>query len=67
MEETRYIFTLRVVYKNGYVYEFDVYSFEYENGSFTWTPANLQNKPIILGADDVMAVFQVGMRTEEVN
>jgi hypothetical protein len=59
---TRAIYTVRVVYKSGYVHEFPVYSFEITGGSnYEWESADVNNKPVKLGADDIAAIWQVGI------
>jgi len=60
----RTIFTIRVVYKSGYTHDFDVYSFKVSGGNYQWEHVDDDNKPIILGADEVAALWQVGHREE---
>ncbi len=56
------IFKIRIVYKSGYVHDFEAYEFHVKGGSYTWTNASDKNKPIMLGAEDIAAVYQIGYR-----
>jgi hypothetical protein len=56
------IFTVRIVYKSGYTHDFDVTKFTIKGSTYVWESANDSNKPIQLGANDIVAVYQVGMR-----
>ena len=61
--KTTNIFKIRIVYKSGYVHDFEVYSFTIKNGEYSWRSADpLNNTPIALGVDDIAAVYQIGMR-----
>jgi hypothetical protein len=63
-EESRDIFTIRIVYKSGYTHDFDVYRFKIRGGTFEWDAVSADNTPLFLGADDVAAVWQIGTRRE---
>lgn len=56
------IFKVKIVYKSGYTHDFEVSNFEINNGKYSWTPASDLNKPLILGADEIVAVWQIGAR-----
>lgn len=56
------VFKMRIVYKSGYVHDFEVTSFEYVNNRYKWTPASHRNKPVDLGATEVAAVWQLSHR-----
>lgn len=59
--EKKDTFLVRIVYKSGYTHDFWVYSFEVLDGRYTWHAAEPCNKPIVLGADDIAAVWQIGV------
>ena len=56
------IFKVRIVYKSGYTHDFEVYSFTVKGNNYTWESVNVDNKPIVLGADEIAAIYQIGMR-----
>lgn len=56
------VFTIRVVYKSGYTHDFECYSFTTNGSRYSWDCADVNNKPLQLGADDVAAIWQVGSR-----
>jgi hypothetical protein len=56
------IFKIRVVYKSGYTHDFEVYRFSVDGGRYEWEPVSDDNKPIIIGADEIAAVYQIGAR-----
>ncbi len=56
------IFKIRVVYKSGYTHDFEVYEFSVHGGRYEWKPVSDSNKPIVLGADEIAAVYQIGAR-----
>ncbi len=60
--ETRKIFTIRVVYKSGYVHDFDCYSFRMEQGKWLWETVSSANRPLDLGMNDIAAVWQIGVK-----
>lgn len=65
-QEPRNIFTIRVVYKCGYTHDFDVYEFKFGGGRFAWDAVSDGNRPLLLGVEDIMAIWQVGVRQESV-
>lgn len=56
------IFKIRVVYKSGYTHDFEVYSFKYKDGEYYWESVSANNKPILLGASEIAAIYQIGSR-----
>ena len=58
----REIYKIRIVYKSGYTHDFEVYSFLYKGGDYSWESVDPNNKPILLGADDIAAVYRIGSR-----
>lgn len=59
--DDRQKFMIRVIYKSGYTHDFPVYRFGYDGRQFTWEAADQNNKPVVFGADEVAAVYQVGV------
>ena len=55
-------FKIRVVYKSGYTHDFWVWSFSRTGETMTWESVTDKNKPLVLGIDDIAAVWQVGTR-----
>jgi hypothetical protein len=56
------VFKLKVIYKSGAEHTFEVYKFTVKDGTYTWWPVSDHNKPIVIGATDIAAVWQVGAR-----
>ena len=56
------LFTIRIVYKSGYTHDFEVYEFNIKNGNWTWKTADADNTPVLLGVDDIAAVWQLSSR-----
>lgn len=56
-------FKVRIVYKSGYTHDFWCTQFEFNQGTYSWKAVSAANDAIIIGADDIAAVFQVGVRT----
>lgn len=56
------VYKVRIVYKSGYTYDFEVYSFTITKGEYNWEPVHPHNRPIMLGASDIAAVYQIGAR-----
>ena len=63
-EQKQYL--ARIVYKNGYTHDFWVSEFEVKNTSngieYSWVAADPNNKPLTFGANEVAAVWQIGVR-----
>jgi hypothetical protein len=56
------IFKIRIVYKSGYTHDFEVYEFSVRDGRYEWKAVSDHNKPVIIGVDEIAAVYQVGVR-----
>lgn len=57
------VFVVRIVYKSGYTHDFEVTSFSIKNGtSFQWTMTGDTNRPVLIGADEIAAVWQLGVK-----
>lgn len=61
----REIITIRIVYNSGYTHDFDVYSFRIDGNRYQWEEADQYNRPVKMGADNIVAVWQVGVRISE--
>lgn len=62
MSEPTTEFLLRIVYKNGYTHDFWVSAFSVDNGTYQWVAVDPKNKPVVLGANDIAAVWQIDAR-----
>ena len=58
----KYVFKIRVVYKSGYVHDFETTRFKVDNGSFSWEGVPAANSPLMFGANEVATVWQIGVR-----
>lgn len=56
------IFTIKVNYKSGISHTFDVTEFSIEGNSLTWVSVDKQNKPVLLGVENIESVWQVGIK-----
>jgi hypothetical protein len=56
------IFTVRIVYKSGHTHDFECTKFSVNGGRYSWTSVSDHNKPVQIGAEDIAAVWQVGVR-----
>lgn len=56
------IFKIKVIYKSGAVHIFETTSFTISGGSYRWDNVDNDNKPIVLGVDEIAALWQVGHR-----
>jgi hypothetical protein len=56
------VFKIRVIYKSGYTHDFEASSFQIKNGNYSWNSLSDLNKPLLLGADEIAAIWQVGAR-----
>lgn len=56
------IFTIKVNYKSGISQTFDVTEFSIDGGAWKWMSADEQNKPILLGVENIESVWQVGIK-----
>lgn len=55
------IFTIKVNYKSGISHTFDVTEFSIDGAIWKWTPADEQNKPILMGVENIESVWQIGI------
>lgn len=56
------VFRVRIVYKSGYIHDFECTDFEISNNKVSWENAGERNRPIKIGLDDIAAVWQIGHR-----
>lgn len=65
------VFKIKIIYKSGATHEFEVTDFNYEEISrgkkVTWDSYSMENRPLVIGVDDIAAVWQVGVREVEDN
>jgi len=59
----RRITTIKIIYKSGATHEFDVYTFEITRSyggdtSMKWEAVSDDNKPLLIGVDEIAAVYQ---------
>ena len=59
------IFTIKVNYKSGVSHTFDVTEFSLERGTYRWKEVSQDNKPFLLGADNIESIWQVGVRESD--
>lgn len=59
------IFTIKVNYKSGISHTFDVTEFSIAGGAWKWKNVDDQNKPILLGVDNIESVWQVGIKEDD--
>lgn len=64
---TRSRFLIKVLYKSGNSHEFWCRRFSYERqasgvASFEWEPVSREHRPVLFGADDVEATWQIEQR-----
>ncbi len=55
-------FKVRILYKSGNSHEFWTTHFSVKNGDWKWNAVTQTNNPILLGVDEIEAVYQVGGR-----
>lgn len=57
------VFKVRVVYKSGYTHDVECTKFNIKDGStFHWEGVHPEHKPLMFGADDVVAVWCMGTK-----
>lgn len=59
------IYTLKINYKSGISQVIDVDSFKISGATFQWSIPDNGTKIIILGADHIESVYQLGYREVE--
>ena len=63
MFKLKQIFKVRIVYKSGYTHDFWVKNFKYkEDHGYEWESVSIQNRPLRIGADEIAAVYQIGVK-----
>lgn len=55
------IHCIRIVYKSGHTEEFNCIEFSCTRGSYSWKSIG-RPFPLLIGADDIAAIWQVGER-----
>lgn len=63
MTKRKDVFTVRIVYKNGYTHDFDVYSFSKNGRRCEFEPADPVKRPLDMGTDEIMAIWQIGHKS----
>lgn len=63
MAKKRDVFTIRIVYKNGYTHDFDVFNFSKEGRRFSYEAADPVKRPLDIGMDDIAAIWQIGHKS----
>ena len=56
------VYKVRVVYKSGYIHDFETAQFSLKNGVYSCGNYDDTNKPIELGGSEIAAVWQIGYR-----
>lgn len=60
-------YLVRIVYKSGYTHDFWVYEFKIDRGKYTWTTVEGGSIPVLIGADDIAAVWLLESEVAEEN
>lgn len=62
------VFTIRVVYKSGYVHDFQAFYFSYQKypSLCKWQAVDHSNKPLVVGSEEIESVWQIGTGEMEV-
>ena len=65
------VFKIKIIYKSGATHEFEVTDFNYEETSgikkVNWDSYSMENRPVVIGVNEIAAVWQVGVREVEDN
>lgn len=56
------VFKIKIVYKSGATHEFETYSFEAHRDTYRWESCSDKNKPLLLGVNEIAAIYQTGYR-----
>jgi hypothetical protein len=59
------VYTIRIIYKSGASMEFNCLSFSINGGQYKWECADGDVRPVLLGVDEVAAVWQVAHKEIE--
>jgi len=54
---------IRIVYKSGYTHDFYVTKFKVTGSRYEWEACDHLNMPVVIGVDEIAAVYQIGART----
>jgi hypothetical protein len=54
------VYTVRIVYKSGYVHDFEVTNFEFTGTTYEWAAASDSNRPVEFGGSEIAAVWKLG-------
>ena len=66
--QTTRVFTIRIMYKNGQIMTFDCTKFNIDRVSGVWEWEAYGNvAPLLLGIDEVAAVWKIDERDEVIN
>lgn len=55
------VYKVKIIYKSGASKEFWVKDFSCVNGTYTWEPLFITDKPVILGVDNIESVWQTDL------
>jgi hypothetical protein len=55
------VYRVRIVYKSGYVQDFECTEFSITDSKITWDAVGV-TRPLKLGFDDIAAVWQISVR-----
>lgn len=55
-------FKIKILYRSGNSQSFWVYDYHIHDGKHEWTPSSDSGRPIIIGVNDIEAVYQVAAR-----
>jgi hypothetical protein len=64
MKLFRNVFKIRIVYKSGYVHDFDALEFSINRGTYKWNTPGVNNIPIELGVEEIAAIWQLGAKRQ---
>lgn len=56
------VFRIKIIYKSGATHEFWVKKFSMSGGRYHWESAEDSNKPLLLGVDEIAAVYQTSVK-----
>lgn len=62
------VFTIRIVYKSGYVHDFQAFYFSYQKypALCKWQAVDHSNKPLVINSEEIESVWQIGIGEMEV-
>ena len=62
MFKLKQIFKIKILYKSGATHEIWVEAFKVKDGVYSWKEVDPKNQIIVIGVDEIAAVFQVGIK-----